>query len=75
MGGNVWQGSFASGAKIVNAPAASSAGTVQSGAVEESNIDLTSELVNMITAQRNFKANAQMISTSDQITQTIINIR
>ena len=38
-------------------------------------MDITTQLVNMITAQRNFQANAQMISTSDQITQTIINIR
>ena len=50
-------------------------GTLQSGALEASNVDITAQLVNMITAQRNFQANAQMISTSDQITQTIINIR
>jgi hypothetical protein len=43
--------------------------------LEASNVDITTQLVNMITAQRNFQANAQMISTSDQITQTIINIR
>ena len=48
---------------------------IQSGALEASNVDITTQLVNMITAQRNFQANAQMISTSDQITQTIINIR
>ena len=50
-------------------------GLLQSGALEASNVDLTAQLVNMITAQRNFQANAQMIQTSDQITQTIINIR
>jgi flagellar hook protein FlgE len=48
---------------------------VQSGALESSNVDITTQLVNMITAQRNFQANAKMISTSDAITQTIINIR
>ena len=48
---------------------------LQSGALEASNVDITTQLVNMITAQRNFQANAQMISTADQITQTIINIR
>ncbi|TBR09305.1 MAG: flagellar hook protein FlgE [Lysobacter sp.] len=50
-------------------------GSVQGGALEASNVDLTEQLVNMITAQRNFQANAQMISTQDQITQTVINIR
>ena len=50
-------------------------GLVQSGALEASNVDITEQLVNMITAQRNFQANAQMISTADAITQTIINIR
>jgi flagellar hook protein FlgE len=50
-------------------------GLIQSGALEASNVDITAQLVNMITAQRNFQANAQMISTSDQVTQTIINIR
>jgi flagellar hook protein FlgE len=50
-------------------------GLIQSGALESSNVDITTQLVNMITAQRNFQANAQMISTSDSITQTIINIR
>ena len=44
---------------------------IQSGALESSNVDLTEQLVNMITAQRNFQANAQMISTADQVTQTI----
>ena len=50
-------------------------GLIQSGALEGSNVDLTRELVNMIVAQRQFQANAQMITTADQITQTIINIR
>jgi len=50
-------------------------GLVQSGALEGANVDVTEQLVNMITAQRNFQANAQMISTADQVTQTIINIR
>jgi flagellar hook protein FlgE len=48
---------------------------VQAGALESSNVDITEQLVNMITAQRNFQANAQMISTADAIQQTIINIR
>jgi flagellar hook protein FlgE len=64
-----------SGEPVRGEPGTSSFGLVQSGALEASNVDLTAELVNMITAQRNFQANAQMISTSDQVTQTVINIR
>ena len=50
-------------------------GTVQGGALERANVDLTEELVNLITAQRNFQANAKAIETSSSLTQTIINIR
>ena len=56
-------------------PGSASFGLIQSGALEGSNVDITNELVTMITAQRNFQANAQMITTDDQVTQTIINIR
>jgi flagellar hook protein FlgE len=48
---------------------------VQAGALEASNVDITEQLVAMIGAQRNFQANAQMISATDQIAQTILNIR
>ena len=75
LGGNVWASTFTSGAKIVNPPGASSAGEIQSGALEESNIDLTAELVNMITAQRLYQANAQSIKTIDQVMQTVVNLR
>jgi flagellar hook protein FlgE len=64
-----------SGIPIRGEAGTSTFGRIQSGALEGSNVDLTSQLVNMITAQRNFQANAQMISTTDQIAQTIINIR
>ena len=50
-------------------------GTLQASALEESNVDLTGELVNMITAQRVYQANAQTIKTQDQILQTIVNLR
>jgi flagellar hook protein FlgE len=49
-------------------------GQVESGSLEESNVDVTAQLVAMITAQRAFQANAQMISTQNQITQTVIQI-
>jgi flagellar hook protein FlgE len=48
---------------------------IQSAAVEDSNVDLTKELVDMITAQRNYQANAQTIKTQDQIMQTLLNLR
>jgi flagellar hook protein FlgE len=71
----VWAETFDSGQALRGQAGLSAFGFVQSGALEASNVDITTQLVNMITAQRNFQANAQMISTSDAITQTIINIR
>ena len=50
------------------------AGSIQSGALESSNVDLTTQLVDMITAQRAFQANAQVITTANAESQTIINI-
>lgn len=66
---------FSSGTPRTGAPDSSNLGKVQAGSLEASTVDLTEQLVNMITAQRNFQANSQMVSTMDQITQTIINIR
>ncbi len=70
-----WAETNASGAPLQGAPGTASLGLIQSGALEESNVDLSAELVNMIVAQRNFQANAQMIRAEDEVTQTIINIR
>jgi flagellar hook protein FlgE len=70
-----WSETFTSGQALHGQAGNSGFGVVQSGALEASNVDITAQLVNMITAQRNFQANAQMISTADSITQTIINIR
>ena len=75
LGDTSWAETFDSGAPLVGAPGTGSSGLIESGALEDSNVDLTEELVNMITAQRNFQANSQVISTADTITQTIINIR
>lgn len=75
LGGNVWESSYESGEKTVNPPGSSSSGVIQSGALEESNIDLTAELVNMITAQRIYQANAQSIKTIDDVMQTLVNLR
>jgi len=75
LGGNAWGRTFASGDPLVGAPGDGSLGVLQAGALEESNIDLTAELVDMITAQRVYQANAQTIKTQDQILQTIVNLR
>ncbi len=75
LGDNAWVETAASGAHFNSAPNASGIGSLRSGALEDSNVDLTEQLVEMIVAQRNFQANAQVITTADTITQTIINIR
>ena len=75
LGGNGWASSFASGDPIVGAPGQGNIGSLQSGALEESNVDLTAELVNMIVAQRSYQANAQSIKTEDQVMQTLVNLR
>jgi len=75
IGDTAWAESFASGPPVVSEPGTAGLGLVQSGALEESNVDLTEQLVKMIAAQRNFQANAQAIQTEDTVTQTIINLR
>jgi len=75
LGDTTWGESFQSGDALLGEAGTASFGNIQSGALESSNVDLTAQLVQMITAQRNFQANAQMISTADTITQTVINIR
>lgn len=75
QGGNQWVETVGSGQPLVGAPNSGSLGALQSAAVEESNIDLTGELVNMITVQRNYQANAQSIKTQDAIMQTLVNLR
>jgi len=75
LGNASWSQTTASGAVVQGVAGGSGFGTIQSGALEQSNVDTTSALVQMITAQRAFQANAQMIQTDDQITQTVINIR
>jgi flagellar hook protein FlgE len=75
IGGNAWRLTSNSGDPIKGVPGSGNLGTLQSGAVEDSNVDLTGELVNMITAQRNYQANAQTIKTMDQVMQTLVNLR
>lgn len=75
LGNNLWTETAASGPALVGTPDSGSLGVLQSSAVEDSNVDLTAELVNMITAQRNYQANAQTIKTQDQVMQTLVNLR
>lgn len=75
MGGNAWAATFASGDPVVGTPTSGTMGALQSGALEESNVDLTGELVNMITAQRIYQANAQTIKTQDAVLQTLVSLR
>lgn len=70
-----WSETFESGPALIGAPGAGGLGQIQGGALENSNVDLTAQLVNMITAQRNFQANAKVISTADALAQTLINLR
>jgi flagellar hook protein FlgE len=74
LGNTNWGQTFSSGDVVQGTAASASFGSIQSGALEGSNVDLTTELVNMITAQRAFDANAQVITTANQESQTVINI-
>jgi len=75
QGNNMWAASSSSGVALNNQPGTGGNGVIQSSATEDSNVDLTGELVNMITAQRVYQANAQTIKTEDAIMQTLVNLR
>lgn len=75
LGNNVWTETADSGPSLVGMPNSGNLGVMQSNAVEDSNVDLTAELVKMITAQRVYQANAQTIKTQDQVLQTLVNLR
>lgn len=73
--GGYWVESKDSGGPVYGVPGTGSFGSLRGGALEESNVDLTAELVNMMTAQRNYQANSQTIKTQDQIMNTVINLK
>ena len=75
LGNNAWVEGAGAGQPTLGAPGSGILGSLEAGAVENSNVDLTAELVNMITAQRVYQANAQTIKTHDQLLQTIVNLR
>ena len=74
LGNTDWAQTFTSGTVVQGTAGSAGFGNIQSGALESSNVDLTTQLVNMITAQRAFQANAQSITTANQLSQTVINI-
>jgi len=75
LGDTSWAETFAAGDRVVGSSGSSGFGGIQSGALEASNVDIATQLVSLITAQRNFQANAQAISTENEIQTAIINIR
>lgn len=75
MGNNMWRATTVSGTPAIGEPGTGNLGVLQGGALEDSNIDLTTQLVDMITAQRAYQANAQTIKTQDQMLATLVNLR
>ena len=75
LGNNLWAETYVSGVPTGNYPGDGNTGILQSATLEESNVDLTQEMVNLIIEQRNYQANAQTIKTQDQIMQTLVNLR
>jgi flagellar hook protein FlgE len=74
LGNNEFAETSASGVPQISAPGSTNHGTLTGGAVENSNVDLTSQLVDLITAQRNYQANAQTIKTQQAVDQALINL-
>ncbi|MGV0951272.1 MAG: flagellar hook protein FlgE [Azonexus sp.] len=75
LGDTAWGESPDSGLAQVGAPGTGSLGSIKSGALEQSNVDVTGELVRLILAQRNYQASAQVIEADNKVTQTILNIQ
>lgn len=75
VGDTMWAQTFETGEAVIGAPGSAQLGNITAGAVEESNVDLSEQLVNLIIAQRNYQANAKTIETANATTQTIINLR
>ncbi len=75
VGKTQWVQSADSGEPVVGTPRAGTLGSLTAGALESSNVDISTELVDLIVAQRNYQANAKTIETENAVTQTIINLR
>ena len=75
LGHTEWQESFESGDPTIGEPGTGTLGKIRSGALEDSTVDLSEQLVHLIIAQRNYQASAKTIETANAVTQTIINLR
>lgn len=75
VGNNLWAGTRNAGEPVFGEAGSGGLGALQSGGLEASNVDLARQLIKLISAQRSFQANAQVISAADTVTQTVINIR
>ncbi|WP_022949441.1 flagellar hook protein FlgE [Methylohalobius crimeensis] len=75
LGNTMWGESSLSGERLMGVPGENNLGTIQSGALESSNVDLSKQLVQLITAQQSYQANAETISTENQVIQTLLNLR
>jgi flagellar hook protein FlgE len=75
VGSSDWVATALSGSPTYGTPGAQTFGSLLSGSIERSNVDVSNELVNLITAQRYFQANAKAIDTESQTSQSIINLR
>lgn len=75
IGNGNWEANYATGEPVHGAPGEGKFGNLRAGALEDSNIDITAELVAMMTAQRAYQANAQTIKTQDQVFSTLLNLR
>ncbi|HEC0305078.1 flagellar hook protein FlgE [Citrobacter freundii] len=71
VSGTAWVQTGESGTPLIGTPGSGSCGTLSSGMLESSNVDITNELVNLMTAQRNYQANTKVISTSTQLDQAL----
>ncbi|MFQ0999494.1 flagellar hook protein FlgE [Gilliamella sp. BG6] len=74
-GNNNWRTTINSGIEVLGSANSGTFGSLASGALESSNVDMSQELVNMIVAQRNYQSNSQTIKTQDQILNTLVNLR
>ncbi|MGJ8692801.1 MAG: flagellar hook protein FlgE [Thalassotalea sp.] len=75
IGGTSWKESIASGSPLAGEATTGTFGTINSSALEQSNVNLTSELIDLISAQRNFQANSRALEVDNQLNQTILQIR
>lgn len=75
QGNNLFSNQAAAGPSAAAAPGSAGLGNIQAGALELSNVDLSNEMANLITAQRAFEANSKIITTSNEVLQTLVNMK